>query len=240
MITVTELDTLSLVPPARFGRLLAEARWEHGVSLESLARLTTGRFDVADLAAIEAGRRPLGDDDIALLSGAYGVHVESSLRPRRTQLVVDFDEGFLAAGQHRRALDPAAAADDVLIRYLGLIVALRGAVPGTPIPLRQHDLEVLADVLLIEPDEVEDRLALLMTNPRDRVGRRVRRLSRRSVVPRAGILVAATGEGLLVLDDSGEQPDGGIAVRPAVTGATIIALARREALRPQGLAARSA
>ena len=124
--------------------------------------------------------------------------------------------------------------------YLGLIVALRGGVPGTAIPLRQSDLEVLSDALLVEPEDIEERLALLMTNPRDRVGRRCRRLSRRAVVPEAGILVAATGEGLLVLDGHGVQTDDGIAVYPEVTGATIIALARRDVPSSQSFAARTA
>lgn len=240
VMTVTELDTLSLVPPTRFGRLLAEHRWQRTASLDMLARMTGGRFDTADLAEIEAGRRSLSDDDLVLISGIYGVHAEAVVHPRRTRLSVDLDEGVLAAGHHRRRLQPGDLSEDVLTRYLGLIVALRGAVPGTAIPLRQDDLEVLADALWIEPEEVESRLAVLMTNPRDRVGRRVRRLSRRTVIPEAGILVAATGEGLLVLDGSGEQPDPGMAARPEYSGTNVIALARRDQPQAETYAARSA
>ncbi|MCC6434464.1 MAG: hypothetical protein IT196_05490 [Acidimicrobiales bacterium] len=240
MITVTELDTLSLVPPARFGHLLAEYRWASGVDLESLSHLTIGRFDVVDLADIEAGRRPLADDDLVLLSAIYGVHSEGAVHPRRTRLTIDLEEGFLASGSHRRLLHPDDLVDDVLVRYLGLIIALRGAAPGAQLPLRHDDLLVLSDALLFEPEEIETRLATLMTNPRDRVGRRVRRLSRRTVVPEAGILVAATGEGLLVLDGNGEQPDGGIALRPATVGSNVIALARRERPEAESFAARSA
>lgn len=228
MLTVTELDTLSLVPPTRFGRLLADHRWEQGAGLADLAGRTHGRFEAAELAEVEAGRRPLGDEDLALLCGAYGVVLEPGLQPRRTRLVVDLDEGYLASGAHQRLLHPGDLADDVLGRYLGLIVALRGAAPGTAIGLRHDDVEVLANALWIEPEDIEARLELLMSNPRDRIGRRVRRLSRRSVVPAAGILVAATGEGMLVLDRSGDGPDDGIEVRPEAQGATVIALAPPE------------
>ncbi|MEZ5233856.1 MAG: hypothetical protein R2755_05920 [Acidimicrobiales bacterium] len=240
VITVTELDTLSLVPPARFGHLLADYRWANGTSLEALATLTLGRFDVVDLADIEAGRRQLADDDLELLAAVYGVHTEAAVHPRRTRLVIDLESGFLAGGPRRRLLHPDDLLDDVLVRYLGLIVALRGAVPGTQLPLRHDDLLVLSDALLFEPEEIESRLAVLMTNPRDRVGRRVRRLSRRTVVPEAGILVAATGEGLLVLDGHGEQPDGGIALRAEASGANVIALARRDRPVAEEFAARSA
>ncbi len=240
VITVTELDTLSLVPPGRFGRLLAEHRWGLGASLEVLVARTRGRFDTAQLADIEAGRRLLTDDDLALLSAVYGVHAEADVQPRRTRLVVDLDEGFVASGSQRRVLGPGDSVDDILTRYLGLILALRGEPAGSPTPLRQDDLAVLTDTLWIEPEEVEARLAVLMTNPRDRVGRRVRRLSRRTVVPEAGILVALTGEGLLVLDSNGENPDGEIGVVADFAGADIIALARRDSPTAGAYAARSA
>jgi len=240
VMTVTELDTLSLVPPARFGRLLMEHRWSRSIGLGTLAALTLGRFDSAELAAVEAGRRTLTDDDLVLLSGLYGIHTEPAVHPRRTRLSVDVDTGVMGIGPHRRLLEPGTLADDVLVRYLGLVIALRGAVVGTPIPLRHDDIGVLADALWTEPEQIEDRLALLMTNPRDRVGRRVRRLCRRTVVPEAGILVAATGEGLLVLDNSGERPDPGVAVFPEPVGATVIALARADAPIADGFAARSA
>ncbi|MFN0029372.1 MAG: hypothetical protein ACKV2O_19625 [Acidimicrobiales bacterium] len=222
---MTELDSLSLVPPARFGQILTERRWDDGVNLDRLAGLTGGRFGTHDLADIEAGRRLLNDEDLCLLGEVYGVNVEPGLLPRRTRLIVD---GDLIAGV--RATRPRSVSDgieDVLTRYLGLILALRGAPAGTPILLRQEDLAVLSDTLWIEPDEVESRLALLMTNPRDRVGRRARRLARRTVIPEAGIMVAATGEGLLVLDERGDDPGGGLEMgRSGV--ADVIALNRHD------------
>lgn len=239
VMTVTGLDTLTLVPPMRLGRLLVERRRTRGLDLGTLARGTGGRFDVGLLAAIEAGHVTLGDEDLGHVSDLYGLLAEATVRPRRTRLALDTEDA-IAADQlhltHRTGGDP----DELLIRYLGLIVALRAAVPGNPLPLRADDLIVLADALWLEPEEVEDRLTALMTNPRNRVGRRVARLSRRTVIPAAGILVAVTEEGLLVLDPQHQGPGPGMAVRPDHLGATVVALARREVPVAAVFAARSA
>ena len=238
VLTVSELDTLSLVPPRRFGRILQEQRARRTTTLSQLEKLAGGRFDRHELADVEAGRRALADEELFLLSGLYGVHAEPAVHPRRTTLTVDDDPG--ATHRHRPARHRAAALDDVLLRYLGLVVALRGAVPGTTIPVRQPDIDVLAAVLDAAPDEIELRLAVLMTNPRDRVGRRVRRLSRRTVVPEAGILVAVTDGIALVLDGNGDRPLPGAALRPRHTGANVIALARHDTPAPAPVAARIA
>lgn len=244
VISMTELDTLSLVPPARFGQILTERRWDHGINLDRLAGLTAGRFGTQDLADIEAGRRLLSDEDLCEVSVVYGVDVEPALLPRRTRLVVDGEQTTLALhnrfARHNRPRSVADGIEDVLTRYLGLILALRGAAAGTTIVLRQEDLEVLSDTLWIETDEVEARLAVLMTNPRDRVGRRARRLARRTVIPEAGIMVAATVAGLLVLDDRGDDPGGGLEIAGRDRGAEIIALTRQDKPLPVGLVARSA
>jgi len=238
-MTVTGLDTLTLVPPMRLGRLLVERRRARGLDLVTLARSTAGRFDATVLTAIEAGRLSLSDEDLGHVSDLYGLHAEPAVRPRRTRLAIDAEDAVAEDQRHlahRTGSDP----DEVLIRYLGLVVALRAAVPGNPLPLRADDLVVLADALWLEPDEVEDRLDVLMANPRNRVGRRVARLSRRTVIPAAGILVAATEEGLLVLDPQPQGPGPGMAVRPDHRGASVIALARREVPIAAVFAARSA
>jgi len=238
VLTVSELDTLSLVPTRRFGRILQEQRARSTTTLSRLEQLAGGRFDRYELADVEAGRRALADEELVLLSALYGVHAEPAVHPRRTMLTVDDDPG--ATHGHRPGGHRAAAPDDVLLRYLGLVVALRGAVPGTTIPIRQPDVDVLAAVLDTTPEQIELRLALLMANSRDRVGRRVRRLSRRTVVPEAGILVAVTDGVALVLDGNGDRPLPGAAVRPRHTGANVIALARHDAPAPAPLTARTA
>ncbi len=238
VISLTELDTLSLVPPARFGRVLTERRWDQGINLDRLAGFTGGRFGSQDLADIEAGRRLLNDEDLCLVSEVYGVEVEPGLMPRRTRLIVDPTQTVSSAGPRPRSV--ADGIEDVLTRYLGLILALRGAAAGIAISLRQADLEVLSDTLWLEPEEVEARLAVLMTNPRDRVGRRARRLARRTVIPEAGIMVAGTGEGLLVLDDGGDDPGGGQEIVNRAGGADVIALNRHDRPVALSLVARSA
>ncbi len=239
VMTVTGLDTLTLVPPMRLGRLLVERRRTRGLDLVTLARRTGGRYDATVLTAIEAGRLALGDEDLGHVSDLYGLRAEPAVRPRRTRLAIDVEDAVTDEHvhlTHRTGSDP----DEVLIRYLGLIVALRAAVPGHPVMLRVEDLIVLADALWLEPDEVEARLTVLMTNPRNRLGRRAQRLSRRTVIPAAGILVAATEEGLLVLDPQPQGPGPGMAVGPDHRGTTVIALARRDVPTVGVFAARSA
>jgi hypothetical protein len=223
----SDLDSLSLVPPGRLGPLLTDARLASGSTLDDLAAVTLGRFDAATLADVEAGRRLLGDDDAGLVATVYGLRTEAGITPRRTRLSIDGDSGVLRIGDFRR-LTPigrgGGLVDDVLARYLGLVLTLRGVAPGTRIGVRRDDLETLADALWLELDEVDERLEALMANPRDRVGRRARRLGRRLVVPSAGIMVAATDEGTLVLDPQGEGPDGGRTATITEVGATIVSL----------------
>lgn len=208
--TATRLDTLTLVPAARFGRLLTDTRAWAGASLADVAAVTEGRFDVAGLAEVEAGLRSLLDTEVDVLLAAYGLDLAAP-PPRRTRLVVDPLEGSVAvvsAGAivslSRRGGRAAGPAVDVLSRYLGLVYTLRRVAPGTPIPLRQADLDVLADALRLDPTTVEERLGKLMGNPSDAVGRRARRFARRRMVPAAGILVATTSGGSLVLE---QRPD---------------------------------
>lgn len=229
IVTVaTDLDSLSLVPPGRLGPLLTDARLAANRSLDDLAALSLGRFTGGALADIEAGRRLLSDDDAALVVAVYGLSSEPGVSPRRTRLVIDVDSGVLRIGPFRRPMTVGrgtSLVDDLLARYLGLVLSLRGVAPGKPVGLRHDDVEALADALWLELDDVSERLEVLMSNPRDRVGRRARRLGRRLVVPSAGILVATTEEGTLVLEPHDDGPHGGLVEREVpAPGATVVSL----------------
>lgn len=237
--TLSGLDTLTLVSPLRLGQLLVEHRCNHYLNLEALARRTAGRFSVAALVAIEAGGDPLSDEDLGLLSDAYGVYAEPFVRPHRTRLVMDTDDAMLAdpAPQaHRIGLDT----DEALVRYVGLIHVLRAAVVANPLPLRHEDLEVLASALYLEPAEVQQRLDWLMLNARHRIGRRMQRLRRRMVIPAAGILVGTSEAGQLILEPHALPPGSGVRLRAGQGDTNVIALAQRESTYVATYAAHSA
>jgi hypothetical protein len=192
--------------------LLAEARARRGASREAIAAATGDRFDAEALVEVEAGRRPLLDAHISALVEAYGLR-PSNPRARRTELVVDrFD---VAGDGGARGAGREGWAVDVLCRYLGLIHVLRRRPPGHELALRQADLDVLAEVLGVGHVVVEERLVRLMANPGDKVGRRARRFERRVMVADAGILVAATTGGALVLEPRAGEPGPGVPVAPA-------------------------
>jgi transcriptional regulator with XRE-family HTH domain len=199
----------AIVPPNRLGRLLRETREARGETREQVAaRLGDGATPTL-LDDVEGGTFDLTDRDVAVLSDAYGVQTRE-LVPARSRLVIDLSQGTVAvAGQVRAfATDDA---DEVLTRYLSLVYTLRGLPPGTPVPLRDLDLAVLGQALRMGAGEVEAKLVGLMQDPERRVGTTTRDLRRRLIVPAAGLLVAVTAVGALVLvtrdGDSTPSPD---------------------------------
>ena len=135
--------------------------------------------------------------------------------------MIDLDERVLAAGGEERSLaGKAPTADAVLASYLSLVYTLRHAEPGTPIVLRESDVDVLARVLDLGRPTVASRLHQLMIEPAGEVRRRSRLLRGRVLVPLAGVVVAATAVGalLLVQADEGQNvvtEPGAAALEPA-------------------------
>ena len=134
---------LTIVPTWRLGSLLHDARVADGKSLDELAQ-SSDRFDASGLADLEAGARPLRDDDLEHVVALYGVDPDG-LVPGRSDLVVDLDHNRLATAGHTEPLAGSApTADEVLASYLSLVYTLRSTTPGTRVPLRDADLDVLA------------------------------------------------------------------------------------------------
>ncbi len=126
----------------------------------------------------------------------------------RVKLVVDLQEGRLAAGSVSRSLaGPTPTPDQVLATYLSLIYTLRHTEPGTPITLRTGDLDVLAEVLRLAEGDVERRLTDLMADRDGEIVTRKRLLRGRVVVPVAGLLVAVTAAGALILVTDRDSTD---------------------------------
>ncbi len=204
---------LSLVPPRRLGTLLASVRTDEGRSLDDVAR--SSPFGVDDLAAIEAGTRPLDDDAVAALLDAYRLEPDAVV-PVRTELVVDLDDGRIASGASAREV-AAPTADEVLTTYLSLVYTMRNATPGTPLVLRDADVDVLSRALDLAHPEVEHRLHDLMAEPQGAVRRRMGGLRARVLVPVAGMVVAATAIGTLLV--VARSDDGDSTPAPATTDA---------------------
>jgi Helix-turn-helix domain len=190
---------LTIVPAWRLGALLRSAREASGRDEIDLAA-DSDRFSADELRAIEQGELTLDDDEIDALVGLYGVE-RDVLVPDRHELVVDLDHLELAAAGHTQALaGTAPTAEEVLGTYLTLVYTLRAAEPGTPVRLRQADVDVLARALALAVPEVEQRLEGLMADPeRVVLHQRSKLLRARVLVPAAGVLVALCIGGALVV-----------------------------------------
>jgi hypothetical protein len=214
-----EGGTIAVVPARRLAQLLAEARRHHDESLATLAERSGGTFTTGDLLALEGGTHRLDDETVRRAVELYRVD-PGVLAPERSRLVIDLDERRLRAGPHEQPL-VAPTADEVLATYLSLVYTMRPAAPGTPLPLRDADISVLSRVLELTSTDVEARLVDLMADPHDHVGTRHRWLRRRVLVPAAGVLVAVTAIGSLVLVDAGGDTTSVEPVAPAEPAPTV-------------------
>ena len=198
---------LSLVPSWRLGHLLQRQREQGGRTVDQVAA-GSSTWSASDLLEIERGDASLTDGDILAVVELYGVDPDELL-PGRHELVVDLDQRELAAAGHTQPLAGAApTADEVLASYLSLVYTLRSSAPGTPLSLRQGDLDVLARALALATPEVEHRLRHLMADPAAEVRRRASLLRARVLVPAAGVLVAVCVGGALVVSSHSSSTSG--------------------------------
>jgi transcriptional regulator with XRE-family HTH domain len=190
---------ISVVPTWRLGALLRSEREQRGSTTTDLASGSTS-LSPDDLAEIEAGTRQLDDHELAAVLDLYGVDSDA-LVPDRDELIVDLDQRELAAAGRTQALAGSAPSpDEVLGTYLTLVYALRSVDPGTPLRMRQGDVDVLARALALAVPDVEVRLEGLMAEPEMVVlHQRSKLLRARVLVPAAGVLVAVCVGGALVV-----------------------------------------
>ncbi|NLA34258.1 MAG: helix-turn-helix transcriptional regulator [Actinobacteria bacterium] len=189
----------TLIPPRRLGRLLSAARADAGLTLEEVAALSGGRFNLSALSSIERGTWELSDEDAGHLAAMYRVE-STALVPPRSRLIVDLDEGFLQVDEHRTSIQRSAPSkDEVLARYLTMVYSMRRVDPGRTVTLRVEDLDVLGRALRVGTRTLEADLEALMSHPTAVVRWHERILQRRVLIPAAGVLVAALGVGALVL-----------------------------------------
>jgi transcriptional regulator with XRE-family HTH domain len=185
-----------LVPPRRLGALLRESRVAAGEELADVAA-RSDRFTVVDLDDLEHGRRPLDDSLLREVVEIYGVDCDDVI-PQRSRLMIDLDEGLISVDATHERVQENPEPDEVLIRYLALVHRLRGQPVGTAIGIRELDIAVLASALELDDAEIERRLRRLLGDP-EPVEASERALRRRLLVPLAGVVVATTAIGVLVL-----------------------------------------
>ena len=146
----------------------------------------------AALRNYERGSEPVPDDVAGRLADAYDCDV-STLLPNRDVAPVILEPGYLRVGPASKTLrsdDPHP--DEVLKGYLSLLYDMRDLKPGTRIPLRDHDLDALAEALGGTSDAIEARLIELMHVTRDEAAAMTATLLRRRfVVPAAGLIFGA-------------------------------------------------
>jgi hypothetical protein len=194
-----------LVPPVRLGRILNGARVEAGESIDGLVARCGYAYDSDFFELVEAGEAPLDEPTVRWLAALYDMRVEH-LVPQRARLVIDLNEGSVAMGPRFEQLIDVHP-DDVLAKYLALVMELRAITPGAPMKIRDLDLDVLATALTIKPRDVQRRLHTLMRGDREPLNGARRRLRSRLVVPMAGILVACTAVGALLFERAGDSSE---------------------------------
>jgi transcriptional regulator with XRE-family HTH domain len=196
-----------LVPPRRLGTLLASARSARGMTLDQVSDGSGGRFSKARLASIERGTVDVADKELSALAELYDIGT-SSLIPDRSHLELDVAEGVLRTQMGVEHFEPEQATPDIVLpRYLAMVYAMRQAEFGSAVPLRVEDLEVLGTALHLDSGRIEADLNALMITRDIRVGRTTSLLSRRVLIPAAGVLVAFCGVGALILSSADSAPD---------------------------------
>ncbi|MDY7101597.1 MAG: hypothetical protein S0880_10455 [Actinomycetota bacterium] len=215
----TSAEPCALVPPRRFGQVLARTRCAAGLTVEDVAG--RGRdLAVRDLAATELGERPLADTDVARLADLYEID-PGIFRPERSQLV--FDRFEAPAARPTAHPGEGAANGSVLDDYLAVVRALRHDPPEAAdevMALRSDDLGALADAVGAGIDEVAAELDHRQRHRRARIDDLSRDLRARRVVPAAGLLVSLTGTGALLL--VGEGAPGAVTPRASATPTSLL------------------
>ncbi len=229
MQTIDLATGSTLVPPARLGTLLAQARAESHLSIPDLVALSDGHFSVGDLELLERGAVAVVDHDIQAVAALYGVDLAQSVRGQ-AELIIDRSEGKLAIGDSRGRFAPNDDDRDVMIRYLSLVYRLRNSSPGQVLPARNGDLEVLAQVFSSTPEEVRLALEDLMLHHAPALRETHSILRRRVAIPAIGVLVALTTVGGLVLMSRSEPP----APKPSVGQSVEIGTAMTIERTPDG------
>lgn len=175
--------------------MLIEQRTRQGHTTADLARAGRMRFTASFLDDVERGRVDVTDVQAQELLELYGLELDGGAA-NRSQLIVELSEGTVGVGPTALRFDERTG-PVVLERYISLLYLLRGQTPGSPVPLRNDDLDVLATALDASTVSIESDLRSIIA---DRfTPSRTRRLGRRTRIAQLGLLVGATVTGALII-----------------------------------------
>lgn len=190
-------ESITIVPANRLGQLLAEARLGNGFDLAELADRSEGTFTVGELSDLEAGHRILDEQLIVDVTSLYEVGC-GPIIPQRAELTIDLNKNVVSASGRALPLHDDAR-DHILDRYLSLVYVLRNREPGTEVPLRVEDLDILAASLAERSELIEEQLLGAMGVQTEAVNRLTAWFRDRLWVPSAGALVGVVSVGTLVM-----------------------------------------
>ncbi len=214
---MAELGAVPMTATASLAELLVATRTDAGVELGELSRLSG--LDVERIEAVECGRHDLDDAELAELLDRYRIPPPSR-RFARAAIEIDLDAGSLRLRRSRRPRS-IPAADRNLLQYLSLVHRHFELEPGTDIPLKAVDLNLLRASLALRRTEVASRL--------DRMGQTVgpslRDRSLLAVAIGTGLVVAA-GAIVLIPDRTTSEPSPGPAIDPRIDIGTPLVIER--------------
>ena len=193
-----QLTPLPLVSPTRLGPLLAQQRVERSQTRTDVAAQSPSvglALDEVNVWSIEEGLVASDDSTLAGLLALYQLAPGAADR-RRTRLVVDLDDDLLWANQ-APGQSEAESPQVLLRRFAALLHVLRGSLPGSPMPIRSDDIDLLGLSTGIGEQQIEAWLADLIDS--DELTACWRGLRNRVRIPAAGVLVGIGSMGPLVL-----------------------------------------
>jgi transcriptional regulator with XRE-family HTH domain len=155
---MAEATSLLTVTPKLLGKHLRDVRRKKGLSLSEVAR--GAGLSRRELVAYERGKVPIPESDLWVLAGSCGVDV-SELMPRTSAPELAAGAASTTVGdtvaQLRRNQDDAA-----LTPYLASLHRLKELPPGKKVPVKDRELQAIADALGREPMAMEQRLQKVM------------------------------------------------------------------------------
>jgi hypothetical protein len=185
-VTGSKLLTGSL-SDSQIARLVIQVESTIGVTTDELAGLI-GR-PTALVAAWEAAESRPSDDDVSAMAAQCGVTGEA-LVLRVQAFAIDQAMGILHVGGSSAYVDPRQGNEHVLRTYVGLVRNMRMLPDDSPVELRSHDLDVLADYLDLDDDALVQQLVRVALVTQDEALELHRQLMRRPILASVAGLLA--------------------------------------------------
>ena len=147
--------------PVVLGEALCAARLRVGYSVDAVANLVSLRSD--QIYEVEAGLYEPSVSVIETLASIYGIQADQLPRNGQTPrapLRYEATKNLLHAGWLTMEFDPSRHTNDDLLRgFASCIRQLRGESTSAPIILREADRDMLARLLNLDDEHLDQRFA---------------------------------------------------------------------------------